>query len=88
MKNLLSTAKKVLVERAIELYNDRRSEIDFEEYPDHYASLGEIIWQIDAIDSFAELVKKLEVGRFEAIGLFPTDEDMMEVFLSDVLYRL
>lgn len=88
MNNLLSTGKKLLIERAIELYNDRRDELEFEEYPDHYACLGTIIAGIDQVNSFPILISKIEKGEFESIGLFLDDEDMMEDFLRDVLRNL
>lgn len=85
MKNLLANAKQDLVQRAVEMYTDRRSEIDFFEYPDHFSNLGSIISDIDLIKSFPELVKQLEEGKFEVLGLFPSDEDMMTDFLKGVL---
>ena len=86
MKSALDLAKQDLVQRAVEMYTDRRSEIDFVDYPDHFSNLGSIVSDIDQIESFPEVIKQLEEGKFEVLGLFPSDEDMMTHFLKGILY--
>lgn len=80
--SLLSNAKQSLIEHAVQLYLDRRSELDFEDYKDHFSDLGDIIASIDKIDLFSNLIKALENGEFEVLGYFPSDEDMLEEFLN------
>ena len=84
MKNLLQNAKEVMIEKAINLYLDRRYEIEVSEYKKHFQDLGDIISQIDEVKSFSELITDLEKGRFEVLGYFLSDEDMMEEFLKDL----
>ena len=87
MKSALTLAKQDLVERAIQMYTDRRTEIDFIDYPKHFDSMGSVISDIDQIKSFPELVKQLEEGKFEVLGLFPSDEDMMTEFLKGIFFN-
>lgn len=85
MRNLLVTGRNLLIEKAIDLYNDRRLELTLAEYPDHYAELGRIICRIDLVQDFPELVAKVANGEFEELGLFSDDRDMMESFLRELL---
>jgi len=86
MSNLLSTAKKVLKEHAIELYNNFAEDIPLEkeEFKRHYSSLGEILFEIDSIESFTDLISKLETNFFSELGYHTDDEDMLEEFLRNV----
>lgn len=83
--SVLSTAKQLLIERAVKVYLDRRNEIDFEEYPSHFKTLGEIISQIDSHITFSSLIHYLEIGGFEVLGLFPSDNDLLEGFLQELV---
>lgn len=86
MSNLLSTAKQVLIDGAMQTYDTFRNDIELlkGEYRRHYSNLGEIIFNIDNTESFSELISKLETGQFEQIGYFPGDEDMIVEFLKVV----
>lgn len=86
MSNLLSTAKKVLKETAIELYNNYADDLPLEkeEFKRHYLNLGEMLFEIDSIESFTDLISKLENNFFDQLGYHNSDEDMLEEFLDEV----
>jgi hypothetical protein len=86
MSNLLSTAKKVLKEHSIELYEIFGEDIPLEkeEFKAHYSNLGEILFEIESIESFSDLISKLETGFFSELGYHPDDEDMLEEFLKAI----
>ena len=86
MSNLLSTAKKVLKETAIELYNNYADDLPLEkeEFKRHYSNLGEVLFEIDSIKSFTDLISKLENNFFDQLGYHTGDEDMLEEFLDEV----
>ena len=86
MSNLLSTAKKVLKEQAIELYNNFAEDLPLEkaEFERHYSNLGKMLFEIDSIESFTELIRKLENDFFDQLGYCSGDEDMLEEFLDEV----
>ena len=86
MSNLLSTAKKVLKEHAIDLYGHFADDLPLEkeEFKRHYSNLGEILFEIDSIESFTDLISKLETNFFSELGYHTDDEDMLEEFLRNV----
>jgi len=86
MSNLLSTAKKVLKEQAIELYNNFAEDLPLEkaEFERHYSNLGKMLFEIDSIESFTDLISKLESNFFSEIGYYTDDEDMLEEFLENI----
>jgi hypothetical protein len=86
MSNLLSTAKKVLKETAIEFYNNYADDLPLEksEFKRHYSNLGEMLFEIDSIESFTDLISKLENNFFDQLGYHNSDEDMLEEFLREV----
>ena len=86
MSNLLSTAKKVLKEHAIELYNIFAEDLllNKAEFERHYSNLGVILFNIESLKSFSEVISKLESNFFEEIGYHNSDEDMLEEFLRNV----
>ena len=86
MANLLSTAKKVLFDHSVELYQIFGEDIPLEkeEFKRHYSNLGEVLFEIDSIESFAQLISKMEKGDFSQLGYHPDDEDMLEEFLKAV----
>lgn len=86
MSNLLSTAKKVLKEHSIELYNIFADDIPLEKeaFKLHYSNLGEMLFEIDSIESFTDLISKLENNFFSQLGYHNSDEDMLEEFLEAV----
>jgi hypothetical protein len=84
MNSILTRAKKHLIEKTVFFYLDRREETALIEYDAHFADMGSVIKVIDEIDSFSELITKLEDGTFEVIGYFPSDGDMLEEFLNSI----
>ena len=62
MKTLLESAKALLINRANDLYDMRKDELDFDalSYRNHYSNLGELIFQIDAYESLGDLIKDIE----------------------------
>ena len=85
MSNLLSTAKKLLIQQAIEFYQSFEKELplDKNRYATHYANLGEIIFEIESIQSFSEFCAKVENVDFLRIGLVSMDD--FEIFLERVM---
>jgi hypothetical protein len=86
MGNLLSTAKKVLKESAIELYSIYAEDLPLEkeEFKRHYSDLGELLFEIDSIETLSGLILKLEEGDFDQLGYCKGDENMLEEFLESV----
>jgi hypothetical protein len=86
MGNLLATAKKVLTDHAIELFQIFGEDIPLEkeEFQSHYSRLGEVLFEIESILTLNELFNKLTKGEFEMLGYCPDDEDMLEEFLRVV----
>ena len=84
MSNLLSTAKKLLTEQAIQVYQDFSDDIPLtkEDFKAHYAGLGEILFEIQSLESFSQLIVKIEKNDFAQIGFF--GEDDLEDFLDRV----
>ena len=86
MSKLLNTGKMILRESAVEFYTlmSEDLEIDKNNFRNHFANLGTVLFLIEEIKSFSELITKLEEGLFEEVGYFPGDEDMLECFLEAV----
>ena len=86
MKNLLSTAKQILVEGAQTIYDDRRSDIDFDlaEYQQHYQNLGAIIFQIDSYKTLGDILNDMENDNLSELGYWGGDEDVVEEFLKAI----
>jgi len=87
MSNLLSTAKKVLFDHAVELYTIIGEDLSLEkqEFKTHYSNLGEILFEIETLESFTDLTYKLESGFFSQLGYDPEDEDLLGEFLKAVV---
>lgn len=83
MTSLLSTAKKLLTERATWIYNDRRFELETCEYSDHYSDLGKLIARIEEFKSFSLIIRDIENEEFGSIGLTGCDDDLAN-FLEEV----
>jgi hypothetical protein len=85
---LLDRAQKVLRDKAFDLYNMRKDELDFDalSYCSHYSNLGELIFQIDAYTSFGELIKDIEDDNLQELGYFGADDNMLEEFLRAVKF--
>lgn len=83
---LLQKSQKVLREQAIELYNIYAEDLPLEkeEFERHYSSLGKILFEIESMESFSQLISKLEKGDFSVLGHYPGDEDMVEEFLISI----
>lgn len=84
----LSKAKQLLIENAIQVYSDRRDDIPFEEYKDHFADMGMIIAQIESYNSLGDLINALEKGDLQVLGYFPEDEDMLEEFIGALFLEI
>ena len=83
MKNLVSTAKMLLIERATEIYTDRRSEIETFEYQEHYKQLGGLIARIDEYIYLSTIINDIEQGNYHNIGLWGGDDDII-VFMKEL----
>jgi len=86
MSNLLSTAKKVLFDHSVELYQifGEGIPLEKEEFKRHYSNLGEVLFDIESIESFTDLISKLETGVFNELGYHTDDEYMLEEFLKAI----
>ena len=84
--SLLQKSQKVLREQAIDLYNIYAEDLPLEkeEFKRHYSNLGEILFEIDSIQTVNELFNKLTKGDFEQLGYHSDDEDMLEEFLKAI----
>lgn len=89
MKTLLERAKALLIDSANDLYDMRKDELDFDalSYRAHYSNLGELIFQIDAYESFGDIIKDIENDNLQELGYFGADEDLLETFLKQVLQK-
>ena len=89
MKTLLETAKALLINKANDLYDMRKEELDFDalSYRHHYSNLGELIFQIDAYESLGDIIKDIENDNLQELGYFGADEDLLETFLKQVLQK-
>ena len=89
MKTLLESAKALLINRANDLYDMRKDELDFDalSYRNHFSNLGELVFQIDAYESLGDLIKDIEDDNLQELGYFGADEDMLEKFLKQVLQK-
>ena len=87
MKTLLEKAKAILISQANELYDMRKDDLDFDalSYRAHYSNLGELIFQIDAYESFGDVIKDLEDDNLQELGYFGADDDLLEEFLKAVM---
>ena len=87
MKNLLEKAKTLLINRANDLYDMRKDDLDFDalSYRNHYSNLGELVFQIDAYESFGDLIKDIENDNLQELGYFGADEYLLDEFLKHVL---
>ena len=77
MKNLVSTAKMLLIERATELYTDRRSDLETHEYADYYKQLGKLVARIDEYIYLSTIINDIEQGDFDHIGLSNGENDIL-----------
>jgi hypothetical protein len=86
MSNLLSTAKEVLKEHSVGFYSTFAEDLPLEkaEFKRHYSNLGEVLFEIESIESFTDLISKLENDFFSQLGYCSEDEDMLEKFLKAV----
>ena len=89
MKTLLEKAKALLINRANDLYDMRKDDLDFDalSYRNHYSNLGELVFQIDAYESFGDLIKDIENDNLQELGYFGADENSLEEFLKHVLQK-
>lgn len=82
--DLLNKAKAVLINRATDLFIDRREDLDLKEYPEHFSNMGEIIAIIDSQKSLSSIIESIESGAFNSIALF---DDEVEDFLESLINR-
>ena len=89
MKTLLEKSKALLIEKANELYDMRKDDLDFDalSYRNHFSNLGELIFQIDAYESLGDIIKDIENDNLQELGYFGADEDLLETFLKQVLQK-
>ena len=89
MKTLLEKAKTLLIAQANDLYDIRKDDLDLDalSFRNHYSNLGELIFQIDAYESFGDLIKDIEDDNLQELGYFGADEDLLETFLNQVLQK-
>jgi len=87
MKTLLESTKALLINRANDLYDMRKDELDFDalSYRNHFSNLGELIFQIDAYESFGDVIKDIENDNLQELGYFGADEYLLEEFLKEIL---
>jgi len=89
MKDLLSTAKGLLITQATELYDFRRDSCEgLIDYQDHYKNLGEIVWQIDNYESFGDLIKDIENDNLQVLGFYGADEDLLQDLIERIMKNL
>lgn len=86
MRNLLSTAKQILVEGAQAIYDARRDELEFKfsDYRAHYQNLGAIIFQIDSYKSLGDILNDMENDNLSELGYWGGDEEVIEEFLKAI----
>ena len=86
MKTLLQRAKNVLRSQEIELYTIREEDLDLDEksFSIHYSYMGEMLFEIEKIEAFSEIIQKLETGFFNELGYYSDDDDLIEEFLKAV----
>ena len=83
--SLLSTAKQILIDGAIELYEMRRSDLSgLVEYQSHYANLGSLIFQIDSYESLGDIINDIENDNLQELGYFGADEGLIKEFLRAI----
>ena len=89
MKTLLEKSKALLINRANGLYDMRKDDLDFDalSYRNHYSNLGELIFQIDAYESFGDIIKDIENDNLQELGYYGADEYLLEEFLKHVLQK-
>ena len=87
MKTLLEKSKALLIDRANELYDMRKDDLDFDalSYRNHFSNLGELIFQIDAYESLGDIIKDIENDNLQELGYFGADEYLLDEFLKHVL---
>jgi len=86
MKNLLSTAKQILIEGAQLLYNDGRTGLkaDLVAYQDHYKNLGAMIFQIDSYKSLGDILNDIENDNLAELGYCSGDDYVVAEFLQAI----
>jgi hypothetical protein len=89
MKTLLEKAKTLLIAQANDLYDIRKDDLDLDalSFRNHYSNLGELVFQIECYESLGDIVKDLENDNLQELGYWGADEDMIEVFLTEILKK-
>ena len=89
MKTLLEKAKTLLIAQANDLYDIRKDDLDLDalSFRNHYSNLGELVFQIECYESLGEIIKDLENDNLQELGYWGADEDMIEVFLTEILKK-
>ncbi len=70
---LLETAKKKLSNRTLEVFMDRKDDLEIVEWPMHFEHMGEMLARIENIKTITGAVEMVETGQFESIGVFPEE---------------
>ena len=71
------------LEKTIKIFNVMFDEVL--SYRNHYSNLGELVFQIDAYESFGDLIKDIENDNLQELGYFGADEYLLDEFLKHVL---
>lgn len=82
--NKLEKMKKVLVQRAMDIYHDMRYDIEIKEYPDHFKRMGKIIAKVDSYNTLSSLIEDISKGEFDVLGVEPSCDDCLEDLFKEV----
>lgn len=82
--NKLEKMKKVLVQRAMDIYHDMRYDIEIKEYPEHFKRMGKIIAKVDSYNTLSSLIEDISKGKFDVLGVEPSCDDCLEDLFKEV----
>ena len=87
MKTLLEKAKKVLLDSAYNLYDCRKDDLDLDvlSFENHYRNLGSLVFQIESYKSLGDIITDLENDNLSELGYWGADEDMLKMFVAEIM---
>lgn len=89
MKDQFARAfQKHLIERVNDAFMMRKEDLPLSEYPAHFAEMGKLVAQIESRENLSDLIKDVEQGELEVVGIFSSDFDCFEVLVRDVLIEM